>query len=82
MPANVGRTDAAIRWVLAAGLFAAALAFSGSPLLTLLAALAAVILAGTAVTRVCPLWSLLHVSTCRTSTRQPGDRTKGTQRAP
>jgi hypothetical protein len=71
MPANVGKTDAAIRWALAAALFAGALVFSDSRLPTLLAALAALILAGTALTRVCPLWYLLHVNTCRGRIRQP-----------
>lgn len=50
--ANVGPVDAAIRWVLAAVFFAAALIWNDIPLVALLAALVALAMAGTALTRI------------------------------
>jgi hypothetical protein len=61
MYANVGATDARVRWALAAVLFAVAIAFNASPVITLVAALAALVMAGTALTRSCPLYRLLRI---------------------
>lgn len=58
MKTNVGSTDAFIRWVLAAVFVAVAVAFNASPIIALVAALLALVMAGTALTRVCPLYSL------------------------
>lgn len=69
--ANVGPVDAAIRWVLAAVFFAAALIWNDIPLVALLAALVALAMAGTALTRICPLYRVLGVSTCK---RDEGSR--------
>lgn len=63
MNANVGVLDARIRWVLATGCFAVAIVWNASPLVALLGALLALLLAGTALTHTCPLYRLLHVST-------------------
>ena len=61
MHTNVGATDAKVRWALAVVFFAAAIAFNGSPVITLVAALAALEMAGTALTRSCPLYRLLGI---------------------
>jgi hypothetical protein len=61
MHTNVGATDARVRWALAAVFFAVAMAFNASPVITLTAALAALVMAGTALTRSCPLYRLLGI---------------------
>ena len=61
MHANVGATDAKVRWALAVVFFVVAIAFNGSPVITLVAALAALVMAGTALTRSCPLYQLLGI---------------------
>ena len=61
MHTNVGATDAKVRWALAALFFAVAIAFNGSPVITLVAAFAALMMAGTALTRSCPVYRLLHI---------------------
>jgi hypothetical protein len=61
MHTNVGATDAKVRWALAAVFFAVAIAFNASPAITLIAALAALLMAGTALTRSCPLYRLLGI---------------------
>ena len=63
MNANVGALDARIRWVLALLCFAVAIWFNASPVIALLAALVALVLAGTALTHSCPLWRLFHIDT-------------------
>ena len=63
MNANVGVVDARIRWVLAIACFAVAIIWNASPVLALLGALFALLLAGTALTHACPLYRLLHLST-------------------
>ncbi len=63
MNANVGAVDARIRWVLAIACFAVAIIWNASPVLALLGALLALLLAGTALTHACPLYRLLHIST-------------------
>jgi hypothetical protein len=61
MYTNVGARDARVRWALAAVFFAVAIAFNASPAITLVAALAALLMAGTALTRSCPLYRLLGI---------------------
>jgi Inner membrane protein YgaP-like, transmembrane domain len=61
MYTNVGATDARVRWALAIVLFAIAIVFNASPVITLVAAMAALVMAGTALTRSCPLYRLLHI---------------------
>jgi hypothetical protein len=69
---NVGRIDAGIRWFLAAALFGFSLVLNESPAFALLAAVAAVVMVGTAVTRSCPLYQLLGIRTCpRSPTATP-----------
>lgn len=65
MNANVGAKDARIRWALALVCFAVAIGFNASPVIALLGALVALVLAGTALTRVCPLWRICHIDTAR-----------------
>jgi hypothetical protein len=61
---NMGRIDAGLRWTLAAVLFGVSLILSDRPAIGLLAAVAAVVMVGTAVTRSCPLYHLLGIRTC------------------
>ena len=65
MNANVGLVDARIRWALAIGCFAVAIVFNTSPVIALLGALAALVLAGTALTHACPIWRIFHIDTSR-----------------
>ena len=65
MTNNVGRLDAAIRWALAATFFAIAIVFHEVTVVTLGSALAAVVLAGTAATRICPFYGVLGLHTNR-----------------
>ncbi|HXV86817.1 MAG TPA: DUF2892 domain-containing protein [Gemmatimonadales bacterium] len=63
MTTNVGRIDAAVRWLLAAVLFGIAIVFQDLVVLTVVAALLAMVLAGTAATRTCPLYAVLGLRT-------------------
>ena len=65
MTANVGALDARIRWVLALLCFAVAIVYNASPVIALLSALVALVLAGTALTHACPLWRILRIDTSR-----------------
>jgi len=65
MSANVGATDARVRWVLALVCFAVAILFNESPVIALAGALVALVLAGTALTHVCPVWRLFRIDTSR-----------------
>ena len=58
------RPDAAVRWVLAVAFILVAAFYSAQPLVSLAAALAALIMAGTALTRTCPLYRIFGISTC------------------
>ena len=60
MQTNVGATEARVRWALAVVLFAVAMAFNASPVITLVAALAALVMAGTALTRPCAVYRVLR----------------------
>jgi hypothetical protein len=72
MTTNVGRVDAAIRWVLAAALFAVAIIFYDVTAVTFPSALLALVLAATAVTRSCPFYAALGLCTHRPGgTAQP-----------
>ncbi len=63
MNANVGALDAKIRWALAIGCFAVAIVWNASPVIALLGALVALLLAGTALTHACPLYRFFHINT-------------------
>jgi hypothetical protein len=60
---NVGRLDAVLRLGLSLALFGVSLAYNNSAAISLLAALAALAIAGTAVSRKCPAYTVLKVST-------------------
>jgi Inner membrane protein YgaP-like, transmembrane domain len=65
MDVNVGATDARVRWGFAIALFVVAIVFNASPVITLPAALAALVLAGTALTHSCPLYRVLGIHSRR-----------------
>lgn len=65
MENNVGKLDARIRLGLAALLLAAAVIWNHIPVVALVTAFGALILAGTALTRVCPIYRACGISTCR-----------------
>jgi hypothetical protein len=60
---NVGRLDATLRLGLAIAFFAISLAYNASPAISLLAALAALLMAGTALSGRCPAYSLFRINT-------------------
>jgi hypothetical protein len=62
---NVGRADAGIRAVIGTGLLGLAAAFNARPFVALGAAALALLLLGTALTRSCPLYLALGLSTSR-----------------
>lgn len=61
---NVGTTDAGIRAVLGLALLGVAASFNARPLLALGAGLVALVFIGTALFRMCPLYTLLGINTC------------------
>jgi hypothetical protein len=67
---NVGNVDAAVRALFGIVLLAAAAIFNQRPFLALGAAFLALVFLGTAVTRVCPLYVLVGMSTRDGQTRQ------------
>lgn len=69
---NVGSADAVVRWILAALFYVAALVWNHIPWLALLSALLALVMAGTALTRVCPVYRLLGISTCKPEENETG----------
>ena len=71
MTANVGALDARIRWVLALLCFAVAIVYNASPVIALLSALVALVLAGTALTHSCPVWRLFHIDPSRRNVPAP-----------
>lgn len=73
MQQNVGRVDAWIRGVLAVGFLLIAVIFNEMPLLSLGAAVVALVLIGTALTRSCPLYRALDIVTAR-DTRKTSSR--------
>lgn len=66
---NVGTIDAWIRGALAVALFLGAVLLNQYPVISLAAALAALVSLGTALTRSCPLYHALHLSTGRHAKR-------------
>lgn len=71
MKANVGSADATIRWALAIIFFGLGVAFNSAPVVALVTALLALVMAATALTKVCPLYTLLDIDTTRPAT--PGE---------
>lgn len=65
MVENVSKTDAAIRLTFGVALFVVAALVSAWPALSLLAALGGIVMAATALTRKCPLYSWFGLDTCR-----------------
>jgi len=61
---NVGPTDSGLRALLGVFLLGISANFNGRPLLALGAGMIALILIGTALFRVCPLYTLLGINTC------------------
>ena len=61
---NVGAMDAGIRALLGVALLAVSAALNDRPLLAVGAGLIALVFIGTALFRVCPLYTLLGVNTC------------------
>ena len=65
---NVGAMDAGIRALLGVVLLGASASLNNRPLLALGAGLIALVFLGTALFRMCPLYTLLGVDTCPRST--------------
>lgn len=63
MKSNVGNTDAVIRGIIAIAGFALAVIFNSSPIPSLVFAFIGLVMAGTALTRSCPLYTLLGFDT-------------------
>jgi len=61
---NVGATDSGLRALLGVVLLGVSADFNGRPLLALSAGMIALMLIGTALFRVCPLYTLLRINTC------------------
>lgn len=68
MKANVGSLDATIRWTLAIIFLGLAVAFNSAPVIALVTALLALVMAATALTKVCPLYTALGIDTARHET--------------
>ncbi len=75
MKHNVGLGDAMVRWSLAAVFFVLAVVFNASPMIALVSAFLALVMAATALTNVCPIYSVLGIDTAR---REPASHTKET----
>lgn len=60
---NMSRIDAIVRGTLGVGLLVTAAAVNDRPFLAIAAALVALLFLGTALTRFCPLYTLLGVGT-------------------
>jgi Protein of unknown function (DUF2892) len=65
---NVGATDSGLRALLGLVLLAFSADFKSRPLLALGAGMIALILIGTALFRVCPLYTLLRINTSSPAT--------------
>jgi len=63
MENNVGTFDAAARWVLAATFFFSSIAVNDHAAISLTLAALAVVMIGTALTRKCPLYTVLGMRT-------------------
>lgn len=71
MKSNVGNIDAVIRGFVAIAGFALAVIFNASPLASLVFAFIGLVMAGTALTRSCPLYTLLGFDTSHGRTATP-----------
>jgi len=69
---NVGAADAGIRALLGVVLLAVSAALSDRPLLAVGAGLVALVVLGTALFRVCPLYTILGINTCPGTPRPRG----------
>lgn len=67
---NVGATDAGLRAMLGVLLLGISASFNNRPLLALGAGLIALVLIGTALFRVCPLYTVFRINTCARTTQQ------------
>lgn len=67
---NVGATDAGLRALLGVVLLGLSASFNNRSLLALGAGMIALIFIGTALFRVCPLYTLLRINTCTRRTQQ------------
>jgi len=61
---NVGATDAGLRALLGVVLLGISASFNNRPLLALGAGLITLVFIGTALFRMCPLYTLLGIDTC------------------
>jgi hypothetical protein len=68
---NVGATDAGLRALFGVVLLGISASFNNRPLLALGAGMMALVLIGTALFRICPLYTLLGIDTC---SRRPQPR--------
>ena len=66
---NVGATDSGLRALLGVVLLGISATFNDRPLLAVGAGMIALILIGTALFRVCPLYTLLRINTCSPDTQ-------------
>jgi len=66
---NVGATDAGLRALLGVALLGISASFNNRPLLALGAGLIALVFIGTALFRMCPLYTLLGINTCPRDTQ-------------
>jgi len=66
---NVGATDAGLRALLGVVLLGISASFNNRPLLALGAGLIALVFIGTALFRMCPLYTLLGINTCPRDTQ-------------
>jgi hypothetical protein len=64
---NVGRSDAALRWVVALLLLLLSASLQDRPLVALAVGFLGVSVLSTALFRICPLYTLFGISTCRRS---------------
>ena len=66
---NVGSTDAGIRALIGVVLLGISASFNDRPLLAVGAGMIALVFIGTALFRVCPLYTLLRINTCHGTTQ-------------
>jgi hypothetical protein len=66
---NVGATDSGVRALLGVVLLGTSASLNNRPLLALGAGLIALVFIGTALFRVCPLYTLFRINTCPRNTQ-------------
>jgi len=66
---NVGATDSGLRALLGVVLLGIPASFNDRPLLAMGAGMMALVLIGTALFRVCPVYTLLGINTCSGDTQ-------------